>query len=407
MSGEGAPASDGGLPSGHHDERNFLRREVMMALNRNTYPFRTGAATAAARRQGRRGGGKGGGKGGARAGGETGSDAATPAEVAAGLSRRRRRSLRRRRLSRRRRRLQRRLTCPSPRPSTRRRRARRAAAAAPAAAPRLGLDARAARERRTIDFSGKVYIAPLTTVGNLPFRRVLKKFGADITCGEMALAPNLLKGTASEWSLLRRHADEDVFGAQIAGAHADQMARVAELLEAECELDFVDVNLGCPLDAICAKGCGAALMQRRGKLEQIARGMIGVLSCPLTIKMRTGWSDGSLLAHKLVPAIQRWYNGAPPPDAPKHAAAAWSRCRAARSARSSCTAHARSGTPKAPTGNTCAASRLRRTRSCTSVATGNGDILSSADWEAHRAAGEVAPCCKLGARAHRRGSRPR
>ena len=41
MSGEGAPASDGGLPSGHHDERNFLRREVMMALNRNAYPFRT------------------------------------------------------------------------------------------------------------------------------------------------------------------------------------------------------------------------------------------------------------------------------------------------------------------------------------------------------------------------------
>ena len=42
--------------------------------------------------------------------------------------------------------------------------------------------------------------------------------------------------------------------AQIAGAHADQMARVAELLEAECELDFVDVNLGCPLDSINASG---------------------------------------------------------------------------------------------------------------------------------------------------------
>lgn len=162
------------------------------------------------------------------------------------------------------------------------------------------------RDRKPVDFKGKLYLAPLTTVGNLPFRRVCKRLGADITCGEMAMATHILEGQQSEWALLRRHPSEDLFGVQLCGAHSDSMTRCAQLIQEKCSVDFIDVNMGCPIDFVYQRGGGSGLMDRRRKLDEIIYGMSEVIDCPLTLKMRTGVYEAKNIAHKVIANVKEW-----------------------------------------------------------------------------------------------------
>ncbi|XP_063231043.1 tRNA-dihydrouridine(47) synthase [NAD(P)(+)]-like [Bacillus rossius redtenbacheri] len=159
-------------------------------------------------------------------------------------------------------------------------------------------------ERKKLDWSNKLYLSPLTTVGNLPFRRICRQFGADITCGEMALASSLLQGAPQEWALVKRHHSEEIFGVQLCGSNPNVMTRCAQLLEDQLSLDFVDVNLGCPIELIYQNGAGSGLLRRERMLEAVLRSMNNVLGLPLTVKTRTG--VGKNIAHTLAPRFASW-----------------------------------------------------------------------------------------------------
>ncbi|KAI9315389.1 hypothetical protein BX666DRAFT_1962279 [Dichotomocladium elegans] len=158
--------------------------------------------------------------------------------------------------------------------------------------------------KKLIDFSNKTYLAPLTTVGNLPFRRICKEFGVDITCGEMALCRNLLQGQQSEWALTKRHASEDIFGIQICGSKVEQVVKACEVINTEIDVDFVDLNMGCPIDLIFNSGAGSALPESKGKMTKMLRGMRRMLDVPVTVKFRTGVKQNVLTNHKLIPIFE-------------------------------------------------------------------------------------------------------
>ncbi|KAH7929242.1 zinc finger dihydrouridine synthase [Leucogyrophana mollusca] len=161
-------------------------------------------------------------------------------------------------------------------------------------------------EKNRLHWAGKTYLAPLTTVGNLPFRRLCVSLGADITCGEMGLATSFLSASREEWSLVRRHPSETIFGVQLAGNKPSTMVATAEILGKEFagSIDFVDINCGCPIDLVFRTGSGSALLDAPAKLGKIIVGMNRALGeIPVTVKLRTGVKDGRNTSHKLMPRI--------------------------------------------------------------------------------------------------------
>lgn len=85
--------------------------------------------------------------------------------------------------------------------------------------------------------------------------------------------------------MLRRHSSEDIFGVQICGAYPDTVARTVELIDRECEVDFIDINMGCPIDIVVNKQAGSALLTKPLRMKNIIQAASSTLSKPLTVKV--------------------------------------------------------------------------------------------------------------------------
>jgi tRNA-dihydrouridine synthase 3 len=153
-------------------------------------------------------------------------------------------------------------------------------------------------------------LAPLTTTGNMPFRRLCVAYGAGLTYSEMAMATPILQGHKPEWALMRAHASElPNFGAQICASKVDAAVKVTETLtnlfpsaaSGRHGLAFVDLNCGCPIDLVYQSGGGSALLDQQSKLINMLKGMNYVSGeTPITVKIRMGTRDNNPTAQKLI-----------------------------------------------------------------------------------------------------------
>ncbi|KAK2627503.1 hypothetical protein QTJ16_003469 [Diplocarpon rosae] len=163
-------------------------------------------------------------------------------------------------------------------------------------------------EKRRIYFGPETpVLAPLTTQGNLPFRRMCVEFGAQLTYSEMAMTMPLIQGHKSEWALMKAHENYDnskdlKFATQVSATKPWQAIKAAEIMAKLLpRIRLMDLNCGCPIDMVYKSGAGSGLLDAPSKLEKMIRGMNTVSGeIPVTAKIRMGTKTDKPIAKKLI-----------------------------------------------------------------------------------------------------------
>lgn len=141
--------------------------------------------------------------------------------------------------------------------------------------------------------SGRVplYLAPQAGVSESPFRRICRRFGADVVVSEFVSAEGLRRGSEKTWRYLRFDDAERPIGVQIFGADPQAMAEAAALVERVYAPDFIDINFGCPVKKVVKRNGGSGCLRDLDLVQRIIRAVVAATSVPVTVKIRSGWSD--------------------------------------------------------------------------------------------------------------------
>jgi nifR3 family TIM-barrel protein len=141
------------------------------------------------------------------------------------------------------------------------------------------------------DGSVPLYLAPQAGVSESPFRRLCRRFGADVVVSEFVSAEGLRRGSVKTWEYLRFDAVERPIGVQIFGSDSACMAEAAQLVEEVYRPDFLDINFGCPVKKVVKRNGGSGCLRDLDLVESIIRAVARAIAIPTTVKIRSGWSD--------------------------------------------------------------------------------------------------------------------
>jgi len=146
---------------------------------------------------------------------------------------------------------------------------------------------------KKISFEKPIYIlAPLAGFTDLPFRSVVKKFGADLTVSEMLSSNALAHGSTKTMHMLEKSSNEDPYSVQISASDIDIAKRAVEVLNEQDGIDIIDLNCGCPVPKVVGHGSGSSLLLNLPLMGDIIKTIKDTSNKSLTtVKIRLGFEE--------------------------------------------------------------------------------------------------------------------
>ena len=135
-----------------------------------------------------------------------------------------------------------------------------------------------------------LFLAPMAGVTDLPFRKLCKKHGAGWVVSEMVWSHKHLYETTKTQLRIDHSDGVSPKIIQIAGGDPLLMAESAKFNVSK-GAQIIDINMGCPAKKVCNKLAGSALMKDENLVKQILEAVVESVDIPVTLKIRTGWSD--------------------------------------------------------------------------------------------------------------------
>ena len=147
--------------------------------------------------------------------------------------------------------------------------------------------------QKKLSFLKPLYVlAPLAGFTDLPFRSVVKKFGADLTVSEMLSSNALAHGSKKTLHMLKKSTNEDPYSVQISASEVDMARRAVEVLNEYDGIDIIDLNCGCPVPKVVGHGSGSSLLLNLPLMGDIIKTIKETSNKSMTsVKIRLGFEE--------------------------------------------------------------------------------------------------------------------
>ncbi|SIN97619.1 tRNA-U20-dihydrouridine synthase [Parasphingorhabdus marina DSM 22363] len=149
-----------------------------------------------------------------------------------------------------------------------------------------------------IRIESPVLLAPMTGVTDLPFRKLVRRFGSGLNVTEMIASQAMIRETRQSLQKCAWDPIEEPVSMQLAGCCPDAMAEAAKLNE-DRGAQIIDINMGCPVKKVVNGDAGSALMRDLPLAASLIKATVEAVNVPVTVKMRMGWDHSSLNAPEL------------------------------------------------------------------------------------------------------------